>query len=54
MKVGPRSLPRLETDGAAGSRRIFVALWLLVHAMVFTFGFLNYQLKGPPSLSRRG
>lgn len=28
-----------------GSRRIFVAIWMLLHAMVFTFGFLNYRLK---------
>ena len=28
-----------------GSRRMFVAVFLLVHAMIFAFGFANYQLK---------
>lgn len=28
-----------------GSRRVFVAVFALVHILVFTFGFLNYQLK---------
>lgn len=28
-----------------GSRRLFVLLFALVHAMVFAFGFMNYQLK---------
>lgn len=25
-----------------------MGVWLFLHAMVFTFGFLNYQLKGEP------
>jgi hypothetical protein len=28
-----------------GSRRLFVFVFVLVHAMVFAFGFVNYDLK---------
>ncbi|KAK5941411.1 hypothetical protein PMZ80_006689 [Knufia obscura] len=28
-----------------GSQRILVGVFVLVHAMIFTFGFMNYQLK---------
>ena len=28
-----------------GSRRLTVALFALVHIMIFAFGFMNYQLK---------
>ncbi|ORY80750.1 ferric reductase NAD binding domain-domain-containing protein [Leucosporidium creatinivorum] len=28
-----------------GARRIFFGIWILVHALVFAFGFLNYALK---------
>ena len=28
-----------------GSRRISVGVFVIVHAMIFTFGFINYQLK---------
>jgi len=29
-----------------GARRTVFALWCLVHAMVFAFGFVHYQMKG--------
>ena len=29
-----------------GGRRTFFALWVLLHALVFAFGFVHYQLKG--------
>jgi NADPH oxidase 2 len=28
-----------------GSRRLFIAVFVTVHAMVFVFGFINYDLK---------
>lgn len=28
-----------------GGRRIFFFLWCLLHALVFAFGFMHYQLK---------
>ena len=28
-----------------GSRRVFLLFWFLAHAMIFAFGFANYQLK---------
>ena len=28
-----------------GSRRLFIAVFVAVHAMVFAFGFTNYDLK---------
>lgn len=36
----------LITDAnTAGSRRIFVGVWVFLHALVFTFGYLNYSRK---------
>ena len=28
-----------------GGRRIFFGLWVFVHALVFAFGFVHYELK---------
>lgn len=33
-----------------GGRRTFFAFWILVHALVFAFGFVHYSLKGAFSL----
>ena len=45
----PRQLSTLESIGRwminEGSRRISVFVFLMVHAMIFGFGFANYQLK---------
>jgi NADPH oxidase len=45
----PRELTPIEKLERAmvneGSRRVFVGLFLLVHAMIFAFGFANYQFK---------
>lgn len=34
-----------------GGRRTFFAIWLLLHALVFAFGFVHYWLKGELPLS---
>lgn len=28
-----------------GGRRIFFSVWVVLHLLVFAFGFMNYQLK---------
>lgn len=57
-RAGPSSSPSSATAEAStlssqlrhwfineGGRRTFFALWVLVHALVFSFGFVHYQLK---------
>ncbi|GAA5961016.1 hypothetical protein JCM21900_002275 [Sporobolomyces salmonicolor] len=43
--MGYRFRVGMVNEGELRSRRIFFAVWVLVHAMIFTFGFLNYRFK---------